>query len=135
MLLLLFGFLLLHFSSCEAVKQSGLEDAVKNDPQEMMVKSENGIGDKVEELLKRVERMEEAHTDEKLEAKNLEVENLQRQLEEMKVQFENLKSGSKQKLRRRWTKFSQRQLSKDCGTCPSRWFALISTTGRRQIQP
>ena len=113
MLLLLFGFLLLHFSSCEAVKQSGLEDAVKNDPQEMMVKSENGIGDKVEELLKRVERMEEAHTDEKLEAKNLEVENLQRQLEEMKVQFENLKSGSKQKLRRRWTKFSQRQLSKD----------------------
>ena len=70
---LLFGFLLLHLSNCESVKQSGLEDAVKNDPQEMMFKSENGIGYKVEELLQRVERMEKAHMEKKLETKNVEV--------------------------------------------------------------
>ena len=95
MLFLLFGFLLLHFSNCEAVKQSGLEDAVKSDPQEMMYKSENGIGDKSEELLQKVERtdidwkLEKIHLENKLEAKNAEVENLQKRLTEMEVQLES----------------------------------------------
>ena len=82
---LLFGFLFLHLSNCESVTQSRLGEAVKSDPQ-MMFKSEIGIGDKLEELLQKVERMdiswklEKAYLENKLEAKNVEVESLQKML-------------------------------------------------------
>ena len=52
----------------------------------MMFKSEIGIGDKLEELLQKVERMdiswklEKAYLENKLEAKHVEVESLQKML-------------------------------------------------------
>merc|ERR1711934_15268 len=63
-----------------------------------MFKNENGIGDKFEELMQRVERMdiswktEKADLEKKLETKNVEVENLQQQLKEMKLQFAEIES-------------------------------------------
>ena len=97
MSLLLLGLLLLHqvLSNSVSSKQSGLEDAVKNDPTEMMVKNENSIGDKFEELMQRVERMdiswklEKANLERKLEVKTLEVENLHKRVKEGEVQFES----------------------------------------------
>ena len=79
MSLLLFGFLLFHLSSCESVKQSGLENAVKYDQEETLCSSEKlkDIGEKIEDL------------ESKLEAKNEKVENLQKENEEMKVQLGN----------------------------------------------
>ena len=70
--LLLFGFLLLQLSSCESVKQSGLENAVRYDHDKTLCNSEKlkDIGEKVEEL------------ESKLEAKNEEVENLQKRGDE-----------------------------------------------------
>ena len=72
MSLLLLLLLVLPLSNCESSK-----GAVKDDLEETMYKSEklNGIEDKVEELEK------------KLETKNAEVENLQEQLKEVKVQL------------------------------------------------
>merc|ERR1712110_933036 len=97
MSLLLLGLLLLHqvLSNGVFAKQSGLEDAVINDPTEMMVKNENSIGDKFEELMQRVERMdiswklEKANLERKLEVKNVEVENLHKRVKEGEVQFES----------------------------------------------
>ena len=95
---LLFGFLLLHICNGVSSKQYKLEDAVKNDPTKIMFKNENGIGDKFEELMQRVERMdiswklEKADLEKKLETKNVEVENQQQQLKEMKVQFAEIES-------------------------------------------
>ena len=91
--LLLLGFLLLHSSKCVSSKESRLEETVKNDPTEIMFKNDNG--DKFEELMQRMERMEigwkleKAHLETKLEAQNIEMNNHQQQLEEMSVQFEN----------------------------------------------
>ena len=74
-------------SNCEFVKQSRLEDA--NDPNEI------GIEDKLEELLKKVERMdigwkmEMTHLENKLEPKTVEVENLQKRLTDVELQFES----------------------------------------------
>ena len=93
MSLLLLGFLLLHSSKCVSSKESRLEETVKNDPTEIMFKNDNG--DKFEELMQRMERMEigwkleKAHLETKLEAQNIEMNNHQQQLEEMSVQFEN----------------------------------------------
>merc|ERR1712210_56118 len=62
---------------------------------EMMVKNENGIEDKFEELIQRVERMdiswklEKANLEEKLEVKTLEVENLHKRVKEGELQFES----------------------------------------------
>merc|ERR1712210_431207 len=97
MSLLLLGLLLLHqvLSNGVSSKRSGLEDAVKNDPTEMMVKNENGIEDKFEELMQRGERMdiswklEKANLEEKLEVKTLEVENLHKRVKEGGLQFES----------------------------------------------
>merc|ERR1712210_251493 len=96
MSLLLLGLLLLHqvLSNGVSSKRSGLEDAVKNDPTEMMVKNENGIKDKFEELMQRVERMdiswkmEKADLERKLEVKTLEVENLHKRVKEGEVQLQ-----------------------------------------------
>merc|ERR1712210_449651 len=97
MSLLLLGLLLVHqvLSNGVSSKRSGLEDAVKNDPTEMMVKNENGIEDKFEELMQRVERMdiswkmEKANLERKLEVKTLEVENLNKRVKEGELQFES----------------------------------------------
>merc|ERR1712037_175172 len=97
MSLLLLGLLLVHqvLSNGVSSKRSGLEDAVKNDPTEMMVKNENGIEDKFEELMQRVERMdiswklEKANLERKLEVKNEEVENLHKRVKEGELQFES----------------------------------------------
>merc|ERR1712210_31134 len=97
MSLLLLGLLLVHqvLSNGVSSKRSGLEDAVKNDPTEMMVKNENGIEDKFEELMQRVERMdiswkmEKANLERKLEVKTLEVENLNKRVKEVELQFES----------------------------------------------
>merc|ERR1712037_559002 len=95
--LLLLGLLLLHqvLSNGVSSKRSGIEDAVKHDPTEMMVKNENSIGDKFEELMQRVERMdiswklEKANLERKLEVKNVEVENLHKRVKEGEGQFES----------------------------------------------
>ena len=92
---LLLGLLLLHICNGVSSKQSGLEEAVKDDPTEMVVKNENGFEDKFKELMQRMERMdinwklEKAHLETKLETQNVEMGNLQKQFEEMKVQFGN----------------------------------------------
>ena len=85
---LLFGFLLLHLSNCGSSKQFGLEDAIKDGPEETMYKSKklNSIEEKEEEY--KVERMN-------ISCK-MELENLRQQLEEMKVQFGNGKNGNKE---------------------------------------
>ena len=72
MLLHLLLLLVLPLSNCESSKET-----VKDDLEETMFKSEKlkGLKDKVEELEK------------KLETKNAEVENLQEQLKEVKVQL------------------------------------------------
>merc|ERR1712233_285548 len=95
---LLFMLLLLHLSNGVSVKQSRVEEGVNDEP----TKNENDVGDQVKELMQRVERMEiswkteKANLEKKLEAKNTEVEDLQKRMkkgeEEMKeaeVQFEN----------------------------------------------
>ena len=68
MSVLFFRFLFLHLlSNCVSSKQFGLHEAVKDEP---MVKNENG--DKYEELMQRMERMdinwkmEKAHLETKL---------------------------------------------------------------------
>ena len=84
---LLFGFLLLRLvSNCVSAKQTGLEvDVAVN---EIMFKNENSIGVQVKELMQKVESMdiswktEKADLDTKLEAKNTEVENLQKRVKE-----------------------------------------------------
>ena len=59
-----------------------------------MSEKTNGTEDKFEELVQRVERMdiswkaEKAHLEKKLETKNVEVENLQKRVKQMEVQFE-----------------------------------------------
>ena len=84
---LLFGFLLLHLFNGLSSKQSGLEEDVRGDLEEIMSWSQkmNGLDITVEELLQRVERMEILES--KLESQSLEMENFQKQLEEMKEQF------------------------------------------------
>ena len=95
---LLLLHLLLHL--CVSAKQSRLEEMVKDDLEETVYKSGklNNDQDKDDELMQRVERMEiswkaeKAHLENKLEAKNMEVENLQEQLKEVKVQFTEIES-------------------------------------------
>ena len=59
-----------------------------------MSEKTNDTEDKFEELVQRVERMdiswkaEKAHLEKKLETKNVEVENLQKRVKQMEVQFE-----------------------------------------------
>ena len=74
MSLLLILLLVLPLSNCESSNET-----VRDDLEETMYKSEklDRIEDKVEEL------------EEKLETKNAEVENLQEQLKEVKVQFKS----------------------------------------------
>merc|ERR1711990_499048 len=94
---LLFGFLILHLSTCASSKQPGLEENVGGDPKEKMCKREklNGIEEKVEDLLQRMEimdtrwKLEKALLEEKLDIKNVEVEDLQKQLKEAKRKNEN----------------------------------------------
>ena len=79
---LLFGLLLLHLSSCGFSKPSRLEEKVGGDLEETTYTS--GIDKKVEELLQRMERMEN-----ELETKNVEVENLENKLKmECKAEVE-----------------------------------------------
>ena len=95
---LLLLHLLLHL--CVSAKQSRLEEMVKDDLEETVYKSGklNNDQDKDDKLMQRVERMEiswkaeNAHLENKLEAKNVEVENLQEQLKEVKVQFTEIES-------------------------------------------
>ena len=96
---LLLLHLLLHLCIVSA-KQSRLKEMVKDDLEETVYKSGklNNDQDKDDELMQRVERMEiswkaeKAHLENKLEAKNVEVENLQEQLKEVKVQFTEIES-------------------------------------------
>ena len=82
MSLLLFGLLLLHLSNCGFSKQSGLRENVGGDLEETTYMS--GIDKKVEELLQRMERMEN-----ELETKNVEVKNLENKLKmECKAEVE-----------------------------------------------
>ena len=97
MSLLLQLLLLLFLSNCVTVQQSSLEEAVGYDLEETTNKSDKvtGIESKSEELTQRMERMEiswkleKANLETKLETKNVEVENLQEQLKEVKVHFES----------------------------------------------
>ena len=93
--------LLLHllFHLCVSAKQTRLEDTVKDDLEETMYKGEKLNNVKEEELMQRVEermdislKTEKAHLEKKLKTKNVEVENLQQQLTEMKVQFAEIES-------------------------------------------
>ena len=96
---LLLLHLLLHLCVVSA-KQSRLKEMVKGDLEETVYKSGklNNDQDKDDKLMQRVERMEiswkaeKAHLENKLETKNMEVENLQQQLKEMKVQFAEIES-------------------------------------------
>lgn len=94
MSLLLLLILPLSLSNRVSSEQSGL---VNNAPGETMYKMSektNDTEDKFEELVQRVERMdiswkaEKAHLEKKLETKNVEVENLQKRVKQMEVQFE-----------------------------------------------
>merc|ERR1712110_1054951 len=93
MCLLLLLLLVLPLSNRVSSEQSGLE--------EEKYKSENlnGIDKKVYELMQRMERMniswklEKADLEKKLEAKNAEVENLQKRMMEGEVQFESRVEG------------------------------------------
>merc|ERR1719341_961920 len=97
---LLLLHLLLHLCVVSA-KQSRLKEMVKDDLEETVYKSGklNNDQDKDDKLMQRVERMEiswkaeKAHLENKLKAKNVEVENLQEQLKEVKVQLQKLKAG------------------------------------------
>ena len=81
---LLFGFILLHLSNCLSSIQSGLEEDVGGSKTENL----NGIEEKVDDLFRRMERMdiswklEKALLEAKLEAKNVEAEDLQNQINE-----------------------------------------------------
>ena len=87
--LLLLLLLVLPLSNPVSSEQS---ENVKDDPEETMYKSEK-LEDKFEELMQRMERMdiswktEKADLEKKLETKNVEVENLQEQLKEVKVKM------------------------------------------------
>jgi len=82
------SFLLLLLLVLPLSEQSGLEDTFKEDPEEAIYKSGEGIEYKLEQLMQRMERMDDL--EKKLETKNVEVENLQQQLKEMKVQFADI---------------------------------------------
>ena len=77
MSLLLLLLLVLPLSNCESSNETVKDDRIGT------MYTSMSIENKFEELEK------------KLETKNVEVENLQRQLEDMKVQFGNLRVGSK----------------------------------------
>ena len=93
---LLFGFILLHMSNCLSSKQFGLKEDVGGYPEETMYKTEklNAIEEKVDDVLKRMERMdmswkqEKALLEEKLEVKNVEVKELQNQAKEVQKRNE-----------------------------------------------
>merc|ERR1712233_52989 len=86
---LFLGFLLLQLSN--GVEQARVEEGVNDGP----TKNENGIEDQVKELMQRVERMditrkmETADLEKKLEAKNTEVENLEKRVKEIEAQKKN----------------------------------------------
>ena len=81
MSLLLLLVLVLPLSNRVCSEQSGLKENVKDDLEETMYKMDD-IENKVEEL------------ERKLETKNVNVENLQKQLKELKAQFEsNVEEG------------------------------------------
>ena len=82
MSLLLLLLLVLSLSNLVSSKPSGLEKNVK---EEENSENLNDIDKKVEKLIQRMERMD--ILEKKLEAKNMEVENLQKQLKEVKVQM------------------------------------------------
>ena len=92
--------LLLHLGNCVLAKQSRLEETIKDDLKKAIFKNEklNKVTEKEEELMQRMERtdiswkMEKEHLENELETKNVEVENLQQQLKEMKVQFAEIES-------------------------------------------
>ena len=94
---LLFGFILLHLSNCLSSKQFGLKEDVGGYPEETMYKTEklNAIEEKVDDVLKRMERMdmswkqEKALLEEKLEVKNVEVKELQNQAKEVQKRNES----------------------------------------------
>ena len=78
---LVFGFLLLSLLyNCVSSKQSRLEEDVRGNLGEMIFMAEklNGLDKKVEQLLQKMERMEN-----KIGAKNLEADNLQKQIKEL----------------------------------------------------
>ena len=99
-LFLLVLYLLLHLGICVSAKQSRLEETIKDDLKKAIFKNEklNKVTEKEEELMQRMERtdiswkMEKEHLENELETKNVEVENLQQQLKEMKVQFAEIES-------------------------------------------
>ena len=139
---LLLLHLLLHL--CVSAEQSELEETIKDDQEETMYKSEKLYNVNEEEMMQRVERTdvswktEKAHLENKLETKNMEVENLQQQLKEMKVQFAEIESrveeisGLKSEMRAEVKKEVDKVLPtaveqglRDLG------FALIKTTGTK----
>ena len=92
--------LVLPLLNCESVKQSTLEENVRDNSEETMCKSEklNSLENKFEELVQRIERMdtswkmEKAHLEKKLETKKVEVENLEKRVNAGEVQFAELES-------------------------------------------
>merc|ERR1711971_701668 len=91
---LLLLLLVLLLSICVSSKQYRTEDKVEDDLEDKMYKREklDDMEDKFQELMQRMDnrwKMEKAHLEKKLETKNVEVENLQKQLKEMEVQFES----------------------------------------------
>ena len=91
MSLILLGLLLFHMSCVFA----GLEDAVKDDSKECKCEELNSIGEQVKELMQRMERMdiswnvEKAHLENRLDTKNVEMEDLRRRLEEVELPLES----------------------------------------------
>ena len=91
---LLLLLLVLPLSICVSSKQYGTGENVEDDLEEKLYKREklDDMEDKFQELIQRMDnrwKMEKAHLEKMLETKNVEVENLQKQLKEMKVQFES----------------------------------------------
>ena len=91
---LLLLLLVLPLSICVSSKQYGTGENVEDDLEEKMYKREklDDMEDKFQELIQRMDnrwKMEKDHLEKKLETKNVEIENLQKQLKEMEVQFES----------------------------------------------
>jgi len=81
--LLLLLLLVLPLSNRVSSRPSGLKENMKEEKSEKL----NDIDKKVEKLIQRMERMD--ILEKKLEIKNVEVENLQQQVKEGELQFEN----------------------------------------------
>ena len=74
---------------------AGLENAVKDGSKECKCEELNGIAEQVKELMQRMERMdiswkeEKAHLENRLDTKNVEMEDLRRRLEEVELLLES----------------------------------------------